>query len=476
MANNNNGALFQQQRQPSSGQSFFDWLLNPQNSGKVPQQYPTGGVANVRPGNPNLGLNGGGGLAFGNNMVGSSQASQNSPSPVPTFTAPVSDSPQGQDFDNAHRALDNANANFVAHGVDPFTLEQRQDPLQRYLDMMNTQFQFDPNSVDTTWVDNVLKARNQGLDQARGLANNQFNTSDQAIASMGDQYRNAVLSRQPQIQQQFQDIKNSGTAAMDKIIADRQAQLAANRAADEEMYQRLGIQRSANQPDLSAQEIQRGINNLQSGNQAHQAELDVNNQNALNVNNAAANAMLGQAQIGRQQLNMRLQDILGQLGQKQADYAADAAQQRAQWTQQMYGNALQAFQNNRTFAQDEYNKLLELQQQKAIADERYGPNSAPMLRALYGSQGAANAGMQGIQGLNSVTAPNTQADYYDVLAQNGNNPTQTFNPNNIANIANKAREMEKSGKLRGKADDVIRYAQQAAAMANQRNVYVDGTQ
>lgn len=394
-------------------------------------------------------------------------------SPDPAFNAQAraqKESPSGQDFEDNHRALDRANADALRQGIDPFTLApiQQRNPLQDLLDQMNRPYSFDPNSVDTSWVDQVLAARNAGLQKARDLAQGTFNTSDSAVGQMTDQYRKSILDQAPQIQQQNKDIQGNVASVFQKTLDANAERAAKEKAANEEMFQRLGIQAAANQPDLVGEAIQQGNNAADQSKNARVAELGTYGQTALNQNTGAANAILGEGQMQRSLLNRRLQDIFGSLDQKGADYNAEAAQQKADWVHQMMGNAYNQYKDQRDFARDQYDKLLQLQQQKAIADERWGPNSPSMIRAIGNGRNDALNGEQGIAGLNGVVAPNTQSDYYDIVADAGRDPN--FNPNNIAQIAYKAREMEKNGKLRGTSDDVIKYVQYMQNLAKMKSM------
>ena len=324
------------------------------------------------------------------------------------------------DFAAQHQALDRANAQALRQGVDPFTLQPLpENPLDKYFREMNQPFNFDPSKIDTSFIQNVLNERNNAIQQAHDAAQGAFNTSDKNVADMTQAYRNDQLAQAPTIQSQYDNMKKSSAQGFDQVIADAQARDKAYRDQTAEMYQRLGIAPAANQPDIVGQTIQEGINKIQGGKQAAQTELGTNNQTAMDRNNNAAAVLLQQGQQSRADLNKRLLDIFGALDAKKSDYASQAAQARADYISQAQNSAYNQFDKNRSFAQDQYNTLLKMQQDADIANMRYG--------------GQNNNDPQGLAQLNSMQ-PDAKNDFYAVIAE-AKGKDANFNANDLAAVA-----------------------------------------
>ena len=269
---------------------------------------------------------------------------------------------------------------------------QETDPMEELWNLLNEQYSGSP--VDTSFMQDALNAQTGAIDNARNQAQENFRTSDSNLAGMHDAFRNDILAQAPKIQEQNQQYQTDLTGIFDKTLQENAQRQAANKAQDTEMFSRLGIAPAATQPDLVGQEIEQGNQRAVGSRDARLAESATIGNSELDRNTAAANSVGAAGVQRRSELNMRLQDILGQLGGKEADVRSQFAQAQGQAGQQNEQRAYDRFLRDRDFNLDRYNSEMDSRLKASGQDST----------------------LQGFNGLQATTNPEVQKAIVDVIS------------------------------------------------------------
>lgn len=243
------------------------------------------------------------------------------------------------------------------YGRQPDPVDEGPSETDKILERLGQRFTFDRNGVDTSGLDSMLGEQRGVLNGLRDQANSNFQTSDGNIRSMHDAFRNDQLAQAGRIQQEGDTARNNVAGIFDKTIQNNKDSLAEHNSVKEEMLKRLGIAPAANAEDGFATEVQRGQNIAQSGRDARTSEIAGNTQTNLNRNTAMATAIGNDGAQRRSDLNMRLQEILGGINQKDAQLQTDFQKSKMDLQNQGEDRAYQRWLQDRQFDQGLFNSI-----------------------------------------------------------------------------------------------------------------------
>lgn len=283
---------------------------------------------------------------------------------------------------------------------------EKVNPLEELRKLLDERYSGNP--VDTSFLQGALDSQLGSINDARNQAQGDFKTSDANVKAMHDAFRNDVLGQAGGIKAQNQEYQGDIRDVFDDTMKDNAARQAANRAANEEMYQRLGIAPAAAAPDLVGQAIEQGNQKATDSRNSRLSEALTLGNNELTRNTATANAIGNDALARRSELNGRLQEILGSLGNKEADLRSNFFQAQGDAAKENEQRQYERFIRDRDWNMNRYNQ--ELDRQSQIAQQNSGR-------------------LSGFDALNAQTDPQVSQAVTDVLA---NNPDIDIrNPNQI---------------------------------------------
>ena len=271
-------------------------------------------------------------------------------------------------------------------GAGMFGTEPPESETDRILKRLGEKFSFDDSQVDASALDSILNSNKTVLDDLRNRTRENYNTSDSNIASMHDAFRNDQLAQAPRIQQEGDTARSTVEGIFNKTIADNDARAARNKEVDAEMLQRLGIAPAANQPDIVGQEIQNGTNIAQSSRDARTSEIASNTQTNLARNSGWASAIGNEGVARRSELTNRLNEILGNIDEKEADFTNDYQRSKLELRNQEEDQAYQRWIQDRQFDMGLFDSINQNNQAMAKAQ---GSQQATGARGLMGTMSPA---------------------------------------------------------------------------------------
>ena len=272
-------------------------------------------------------------------------------------------------------------SNKVPEGIrrrDDDEMEDEESATDRILARLGERFSYDESSDEgtkenMTALDQLLQGRLGELNGIRDQTNSNFAKSDGNVAAMHAAFQKEVRGQAPGIQQRGDETQANIRGIFDKTINDNNAQAETERATKLEMLQRLGIAPAANAPDKVQAAIATGNNTAQQGRDSRLAASVGNTQTALTRNEGLANAIGNDGLQRRSGLNMRLQEVLGQLSGKEADYRSDFQKSKMDIQNQGEDRAYERWLQDRQFDQGLFNDIN--QDNQAMA-EIQGKNAA----------------------------------------------------------------------------------------------------
>lgn len=295
--------------------------------------------------------------------------------------------------------------NRVAGPTEPINFAQQRDPLEDLYNLLNEKYSGSP--VDTSFLNGALDAQLGAVNDARNLAQENFRTSDSNLAGMHNAFRNDILAQAPKIQEQNKQYQTDLTSIFDRTLQENADRQATNKAQDAEMFARLGIAPAANQPDLVGQAIEQGNQRAVGSRDARLAEAATIGNSELERNTSAANAVGAAGTQRRSDLNMRLQEILGDLGGREAEIRGNFAQAQGQAAQEAEQRAYERFIADRNWNMDRYNQEMQYRLDNTAQDTT----------------------VSGFNGLQATTDPQVQRAVNDVIATEPN--LDIRNPNQV---------------------------------------------
>ncbi len=280
------------------------------------------------------------------------------------------------------------------------------------------------SQVDTSALDQALKAQLGQIGQVRNNTNQNFQESDRNIMGMHEAARNEVLTGG---KQRFEDISNQQMAGLKEsrqdVIGELQGYKDAENAKRMAMLKNLGIEASGATPsDTSAYD--QGISSISNRGAAEQANAVGDRATNLAYNTTVANSIGQQGADRRADLAQQLQSILGRLGMAETETNQQYGMQKAQMQQQGADKSYDMWNNERNFNQQRYNDLfgqkMAMQDQAAQQQKMNMPVEVPgfgglaedLLNTGYPEQETQRA-MQILSGVLSSEYMNGIPDGYD---------------------------------------------------------------
>lgn len=310
-------------------------------------------------------------IPFAPTMQRSSQQNNNSTGLEPDFLRKLT---SGQFGPNEART---PQPNFVeSNGYNPEDEFQssEQAKIQAILDRLGARFEFDPSGVDTSPLDSVLKSNMDALNGVRATTNQNFQQSDNNVRDMFAAHQKGVQAQAPGIQQRGAETVNNVNGVFNPAIQQNTKDLGADRKVQEEMLQRLGIAPAANQPDLMGQAVQEGNNQLQNARTARAGEAAINTQTDLSRNTSLASAVGNDGINRRADLNMRLQEILGGLAQKETGFQNDYQQGKLELLQGAEDKSYDRWLQDRQFDMGLFNSINSANAARDAKDDQFQNN------------------------------------------------------------------------------------------------------
>lgn len=270
------------------------------------------------------------------------------------------------------------------------------NPLDDIFARLGENFDFDGvrGAVDTSAFDDALAQRMALIDQAKGNANSNFSQSDANIKAMHDAFVNDTRAQSTAISDQYVKSGNDLKAIFGDTIQDNNAAAAESKRTQEEMLSRLGIAPAANQPDLVGEQYAKANTAAQQSQDARLTQNAEMGMIAQDRNENFAKA-IGSEGLGRRtQLNQQLQDILGTLDMRGADYQDEAMSRKMDYQDNRTNQSYERFLQDRNF---DFNQLQEQNSYNIGMESARGESEAKMAEAA--AKGQEDNSVQGFDGL-----------------------------------------------------------------------------
>ena len=279
------------------------------------------------------------------------------------------------------------------------------------LKRLGERFSFDPGSIDTSALDSVFQNNMNQLNGVRDTTNENFQESDANIAGMYGAHQKDVQGQTGAIQQRGEANTKAIGGIFDQTINSNNAKLAQERKTEEEMLRRLGIAPAANQPDLFGQAVQEGNNQAAASRDTRMAESRTNTQTDVSRNNTLASAVGNDGLQRRSDLNMRLQEILGDLGAKETDFQNDYQQNKLELTQRAEDKSYDRWLQDRQFDMGLFQSINSANAESQAKQDQY-QNNIDVAQIRAGA--SANGGSGSSDGWIGSSSPEFQNAFFDV--------------------------------------------------------------
>jgi hypothetical protein len=285
-------------------------------------------------------------------------------------------------------------------------------------DLLNEKYDGSPVGSDAAAFEQVLNQKLEAINGARGQAQENFGKSDANIAAMHDAFKNEVLGQSGALAERNKQYQGNVASIFDTALADNNARAQQNKAADEEMYRRLGIAPAAAGPDLVGQAIAEGNNRLEGSKSARMTEAAGLGQIDQQRNTGMANAIGNDGLARRSELNNRLQEILGELGNAESEARTSFIGSTNDAAKEAEQRQYERFIRDRDFNMD-----------------RYGQMNDANLEAIKAQEKASEQGAGGVDALVATTNPQVVQGVQDIMATE-----RDVDLNNIADVVYRLRK------------------------------------
>lgn len=321
------------------------------------------------------------------------------------------------------------------------TEESAIDAIMRRL---NEEYDGSPVGSENAAFEEILNQKLSAINGARGMAQDNFSKSDANVSAMHDAFKNEILGRAPQLQAQNKEFQGDITSTFDSVLGENNERAAADKRTNEEMYQRLGIAPAAAGPDLVGQAIAEGNNSLNQSKTARLSEAQTYGQTDLSRNTAAATAVGNDSVARRGELNLRLQDILGDLGSAETEARTSFLGQSSDANKEAEQRKYERFLTDRDFNMGLYDTVNGANLDQIKAQEKASSQSGGGIDALI-----ATTNPQVVQGIQNLAATEKDLDlnnFADVsyrLRKNG----VTINPTEVQVYLTKMKNLSKTNNV-----------------------------
>ena len=239
---------------------------------------------------------------------------------------------------------------------------------------------WDTRAEDEDMINQIFGSQLAQIANARNSTNTRFNES---LANTRDLYagheQEVRGAGRANLQKIATDLTNATNSTYDGAVGQVQEMQNANRSRGEEMLTRLGLQASAPLVNETADANQNAINDLVSAKAAQQNQNNSYAAADMRQNDARAASIASESVSKQADLSRQLQDILGELGNKEADINSAKAQAMYEASQ----NAKQNWRSDREYATSALSELLAAQQ-KAQGESSGGINGSQTASVLNG--------------------------------------------------------------------------------------------
>lgn len=179
---------------------------------------------------------------------------------------------------------------------------------------------WESRAQDEDMINQIFGSQLSAIANARNTTNERFNTSKAATQDLYDGHVNEIRTKDKAEYQNIAQAQAQGTnQVFDSGVKQMQDSQNANRAESLEMMKRLGLEASAPVAEETAQQTQGAITDLIQDKTSQQ---NVNTAYAgadMRRNDARAQSIADEGVSQQAELGRQLQDILGELGNKEAD-------------------------------------------------------------------------------------------------------------------------------------------------------------
>lgn len=250
-------------------------------------------------------------------------------------------------------------------------------------------FTYDSKARDDEMINQIFGAQLAQIASAKDQTNQRFGESTENTKRLYNGHVNEIRTKD---KAEYQGIANQATSdtnsVFDGAIAQTQNADKAQNAEMEEMLARLGQQSAAPQAAQMMADQQKTINDLVQTKAAQGQQNNTYAEANQTRNDERAQSIADESVSKQHDLSRQLQDILGELGNKEADING----QKAQAGYQAYQNAEDNWRQDRSYATDALGQLMKLKADEAAAmaeaqaksQESGGMNGSQMTTILNG--------------------------------------------------------------------------------------------
>lgn len=236
------------------------------------------------------------------------------------------------------------------------------DLINELVNQSKSGFRWDGEAEEDAMLSKIFDEQLARISQTRNQTNDRFKESSANTASLYKGHENEVLGAD---RQRYTDIASQQTTRnnenFDGAIKDTQTMQNQNRSESEEMLKRLGLSASAPVAVEAANEQQSAIDQLVQTKAAQQQQNDAYAGADLRRNDERAQSIADEGVQQQTSLSRQLQDILGELGNKEADIHSEKASAKYG----AYQNAQQNWRSDRDYATGALGGLMSSQEASA---------------------------------------------------------------------------------------------------------------
>lgn len=274
-----------------------------------------------------------------------------------------------------------------------FSMVPEKSDLEKLISELQNQtkegFTWEDQAREQQMIDQIFGSQLSQIANARNSTNSRFAESTAKTRDLYQGHENEVRGADRAI---YEGIANQAKTAtnetFDQGINTMQDAQSKNRAESEEMMSRLGLQASAPLAVETANEQQKAIDDLAAAKVSSQKQNDSYAASDLRRNDARAQYIADESVTKQADLSRQLEDILGELGNKEAD--VNSAKAEALYG--AYGNAKSEWRSDREYATSSLAQLMEAQA-KSSQDSAGGMN-APAMSNVLASLGLSDPALQ----------------------------------------------------------------------------------
>lgn len=250
---------------------------------------------------------------------------------------------------------------------------------------------WESRAQDQDMIEQIFGAELAKIGNARNTTNERFNTSKAETQSLYDGHEHDIRNADKASYQGIAtDQANATNQIYDSGVQQMQAGQNANRDASIEMMNRLGLQASAPVAQETANESQKAIDSLVTAKTQQQTQNQGYASADMRRNDERAGSIADEGVAQQADLTRQLQDILGELGNKEADINSQKAEAMMGAFQRSEDN----WRGDREYATSALAALMESQAEAASKSQEIQQSNAPQMQNIMNGLGITDPALQ----------------------------------------------------------------------------------